>query len=230
MSSDHLTDKGLGHGRDWSVLPADEGPLEWAIDPEGDFIQGPLELESFRGRRLSLILEEGQLALLVIDRELKGVYLDGAHTLHVGTDENQIPLNAQLVFLAADRSLDVVWNRNNPLGIGERGGCQLIGGCNLVVDRPARFYHTFLDGTPLTDPGFVTRLVDQLVRSLMEEVLGGFDDLPDPAAVQGRLTGLTPADLADGLESCGLRCVNLALYTMAPPVEIGVAEEETVLS
>jgi hypothetical protein len=230
MSSDHLTNQGIGHGRDWSVLPAGdspEGPLEWTIDPEGSLVQGPLELESFRGRRLSLILEEGQFALLVVDRELKGVYLDGVHTLDIGTGEHQIPLSAQLIFLAANRTLDVVWNRGNPLGIEGRGGFQLIGGCNLVIDRPARFYHTFLDGTPGSDPGFVTRLVDQLVRGLMEEMLTGLETLPDPAAVQGHLTGLTPADLADGLESCGLACVNLALYTSAPPVEVSEAQEET---
>lgn len=228
MSSDRLTDKGLGHGRDWSVLPADEGPLEWSIDPEDGIIQGPLDLGSFRGRRLTLVLAEHQYALLTREGRLMGVYLDGAHTLDVGTGDNQIPLDARLIFLAAERTLDVVWNRRDPLAVAGRGGWQLIGGCNLVIERPARFYRTFLDASEAGDPGFVSRLVDQFVRGLVEELIGDIDPAAGIGAVQSRLTGLDREDLQDGLELCGLRCVNLALYTAAPPVETGVEESDRV--
>jgi len=228
MSADYLTDKGLGNGRNWSALPAEEGPLEWSVDPEGALVQGPLELESFRGRRLLLVLEEGQYALLVGEQGLAGVYLDGAHTLDVGTGENQVPPGARLIFLAAERTLDVAWNRENPLGITGRGGDQLIGGCRLEVARPACFYRTFLDGSEGSDPEFVTRLIDQYVRGLLENLLDDLDPRGGTAAVQSRLTALGPQDLADDLETCGLRCVNLALYTAAPPVESDLPEGEPV--
>lgn len=228
MSADYLTDKGLGHGRDWTVLPADNGPLEWTIDPEDGLVQGPLELESFRGRRLTLVLTEGQYALLVLDHGLAGVYLDGAHTLDVGTGENQLPPSSRLVFLAAERTLDVVWNRDNPLGMTVRGGDQLIGGCSLVVEKPACFYRTFLAGTDDSDPGFVSRLIDQYVRGLVENLIGDLDPDAGTAAIQSRLTALSPGDLADDLETCGLRCVNLALYTAVPPVETEMPAGEPV--
>ncbi len=57
MSTDYLTDKGLGHGRNWSALPSDGGPIEWTMDPDGDLIQGPLDLSFMRGQRFSLVLE-----------------------------------------------------------------------------------------------------------------------------------------------------------------------------
>jgi hypothetical protein len=43
--------------------------------------------------------------------------------------------------------------------------------------------------------------------------------IPGPAEIQSRLMRLAPEDLADHLVPCGLACVNLALYTAAPPVE-----------
>ena len=231
MSTDYLTDQGLGHGRNWSALPADGGPLEWSIDPEGEMIQGPLDLEFMRGQRFSLVLEEGQLALLTRDRKLMGVYLDGVHTLDVGTDEKQIPTDGRLIFLAADRTIDLMWNRREPLAVGNGRGVRLIGGCNLVIERPARFYRTFLDASEGQDPDFVMRLIDQMVRGMFEEIFADLDvnDQASAATLQSRVMGLGPADLADDLDACGLRCVNLALYTSAPPVEMGLTESEPVV-
>jgi len=228
MSTDYLTDQGLGHGRNWSALPADGGPIEWTMDPEGDLIQGPLDLSFMRGQRFSLVLEEGQLALLTRDRELLGVYLDGAHTMDVGTDEKQIPVDGRLLFLATNRTMDLAWNRREPLAVGRNQSVNLIGSCNLVVERPARFYRTFLDASDGQDFGFVLRLIDQMVRSMFEEKFTDLD-ISDPASaanLQSRLMRLGPDDLADDLEACGLRCVNLALYTSAPPVEMGLTENE----
>ena len=58
---------GLSSGRNWSDIPADDTPLTWTLDPEGGLVQGPLDLDFLRGRKLALVLEEGQLALLTRD-------------------------------------------------------------------------------------------------------------------------------------------------------------------
>jgi len=186
-------------------------------DPgEQGLIQGPLDLEFLRGRKISVVLEPGQMAMLIQDSELKAVYLDGAHYLDIGHGSHQVPAESSLIFLAANRHINL-----------------MIGGCSLTIDGPARFYRTFLDTPDMPESDFLVCLIDQFVRGVLEEFLGSLFDpaaAPSPAEIQSRLTRLTPKDLADDLAPCGLSCVNLALYTAAPPVDdefAPQAEQET---
>ncbi|MEN8008341.1 MAG: hypothetical protein ABFS42_15100 [Candidatus Krumholzibacteriota bacterium] len=237
MSSDLMTTAGLDNGRDWESLPADEGPIEWTVDHRQGLIQGPLDLEFLRGRKISLALEPGQMALLVQEGDLKAVYLDGAHYLDIGHGTHQVPADGKLIFLAADRHINLNWSRKTPLRMGEGRDEALIGGCSLTIDGPARFFRTFLDTPEMPEPEFLVRLIDQMVRGVMEDILGtmfdhtfGHAETAGSAEIQSRLTGLTPEDLADDLAPCGLACVNLAIYTAAPPVEnefVTVGPQET---
>lgn len=222
MNSDLITTSGLDNGRNWETLPEDEGPIEWTLDHRQGLVQGPLDLEFLRGRKISLALEPGQMALLVQEGDLKAVYLDGAHYLDIGHGSHQVPADGKLVFLAANRHINLNWSRQTPLRLGH--GCDeaLIGGCSLAIDGPARFFRTFLDTSDMPDPDFLARLIDQMVRGILEDMLGtifGSDETAGPGEIQSRLTRLTPEDLADELAPCGLACVNLAIYTAAPPVE-----------
>jgi len=222
MNSDLITTLGLDNGRDWETLPVDEGPIEWTLDHRQGLIQGPLDLEFLRGRKISLALEPGQMALLIQDKDLKAVYLDGAHYLDIGHGNHQVPADSSLVFLAANRHINLNWSRQTPLELGHTCDEALIGGCSLAIDGPARFYRTFLDTPEMPDPEFLARLIDQMVRGILEDMLGtmfGSTETAGPAEIQSRLTRLTPEDLADDLAPCGLACVNLAIYTAAPPVE-----------
>jgi hypothetical protein len=222
MTSELLTNQGLNHGRDWDTLPTDEGPLEWTLDHRQGLIQGPLDLEFLRGRKMSLILEPGQMALLLQEGGLKAVYLDGAHYLDIGHGAHQVPADSSLLFLAADRHINLNWSRQEPLEVGKDQHQALIGGCSLAIDAPARFFRTFLDTPETPDAEFLVRLVDQVVRGALEDLLGTVlegVEAGGPGGIQSRLTRLSPADLADDLDPCGLACVNLAVYTAAPPVE-----------
>ena len=221
MTSEYLTKRGLNNGRDWESLPEDEGPLEWTLDRRQGLVQGPLDLEFLRGRKMSLILEPGQMALLIQEDDLQAVYLDGAHYLDIGHGTHQVPPGSKLVFLAADRDINLNWSHQEPLTLSQGQGPALIGGCSLAIDAPARFYRTFLNTPETPEPEFLTRLVDQLVRGVMEEFLGDLfgGAITGPGEIQPRLTRLTPEDLTDDLAPYGLTCVNLAIYTAAPPVE-----------
>lgn len=233
MTSELLTDQGLDHGRDWDTMGTDESPLEWTLDHRQGLIQGPLDLEFLRGRKMSLILETGQMALLIQEEGLKAVYLDGAHYLDIGHGTHQVPADSSLLFLAADRHINLNWSRSEPLNVGRDHDQALIGGCSLAIEAPARFFRTFLDTPDTPDPEFLVRLVDQVVRGALEDLLGTMLEGVEAGAhegIQSRLTRLTPTDLADELEPCGLACVNLAVYTAAPPVEnefTGRIEETT---
>ena len=233
MNSDFITTMGLQSSRKWESLPADEGPLEWTLDHKQGLIQGPLDLEFLRGRKISVVLEPGQMAMLIQESELKAVYLDGAHYLDIGHGSHQVPAESSLIFLAANRHINLNWSRQAPMRLGPNNDDALIGGCSLTIDGPARFYRTFLDTPEMPEPDFLVCLIDQFVRGVLEEFLGNLFDpaaAPSPAEIQSRLTRLTPKDLADDLAPCGLSCVNLALYTAAPPVDDEFApqvEQET---
>ena len=222
MNSEFITTMGLQNGRDWESLPADEGPLEWTLDHRHGLIQGPLDLEFLRGRKISLVLETGQMAMLIQDDDLKAVYLDGAHYLDIGHGSHQVPAESHLIFLATNRHINLNWSPQAPLRLGPNRDEALIGGCSLTIDGPARFYRTFLNTPDMPDPDFLVHLIDQLVRGVLEEFLGDLFDSAathEPAEIQSRLTRLVPEELADDLAPCGLACVNLAIYTAAPPVE-----------
>jgi hypothetical protein len=222
MNSDFITNLGLQNGRDWDTLPPDEGPIDWSLDRRQGLLQGPLDLEFFRGRKISLVLEPGQIALLVQDNDLKAVYLEGAHYLDIGHGTHQVPADGKLIFVAADQNINLHWSREAPLRLGTKLDQELIGSCTLTIDGPARFFRTFLDTPEMPDPDFLNRLIDQMVRGVLEDSLSYLYDAGvslGPVEVQSRLTRLTPEDLADHLFPCGLACLNLALYTAAPPVE-----------
>ncbi|MDX2473290.1 MAG: hypothetical protein QNL91_06230 [Candidatus Krumholzibacteria bacterium] len=214
--------EGITSGRRWSALPTEGQPIEWSLDPKQGRIQGPLDLEFMRDQRMSLILEEGQQALLVQDGQLKAVYLDGAHYLEVGEGKRQIDPSCQLMFLALEESLQMSWSCSTPLQWGPQEHQALIGSCSLRVEWPSRFFATFLQGHRNSDPGFTERLIDQMVRGLFAEILAVGEDneaVPGPAQIQEHLMRLTPADLNDDLNACGLNCTQLAVFTLAPPIE-----------
>ncbi len=222
MTSDLLSQSGLNNGRKWSTHATDGAPVEWSIEADKGLIQGPLELEFLRGQKMSLTLADGQQALLIHDGQLKAVYLDGAHYLEIGTGIRQVDPACQLIFLAADEPLQLSWPRANPLSWGPEAHQTLIGSCALRIAWPSRFFGTFLQGQETPDPGFAERLIDQMVRGLFEQLLATdptAGTLPPASETQARLTRLSPSDLNEELNACGLSCTHLAVYTSAPPIE-----------
>lgn len=235
MSSKHPSDphagSGLSNGRNWSVAPTAEAPVAWSIEADQGAIQGPLDLEFLRGKRLSLVLSEGQQALLVHKGQLRAVYLDGAHYLEIGTGRQQIDPSCHLIFLAMDEPLHLNWSPSAPLRWGPLAHQTLIGSCALRIEWPRRFFDTFLQGVPMPDPDFTVRLIQQMVRGAFESILqtdGETEAPPSAAEIQARLTGLTPQDLNEELNTNGLNCTNLAVYTSAPPIEDGQSAPRTI--
>jgi len=221
MSNDILTDKGLTHGKAWSSAPTDDGPLNWSMDPNGDLIQGPLDLEFLRGQRVLLSLEPGQIALLSRKGKLLAVYLDGGHTLEIGGSSKQITTDSQLHFLAADRIVMLRWPKSDPVLWHETGNIGVIGRCELAIAGPTSFYREFLAANPTTSAEAILDAMDQAARAALHEAMGSTSDPGhiDHAGLQSLLTRLTPDELSDELASCGLSCTSLAVYTAAPPIE-----------
>lgn len=175
MNSDYLTNKGLKNGRQWTATVNEGGPLEWSIDADNGLIQGPLDLVSMRGQKMSLIIEPNQMAFLLDNGQLLAVYLDGAHFLEVGKTEHQINPEAQLIFVALDAPL---------------------AGCNVHIERPTLFFNTFLLGQESTDPKFVVRLMEQMIRGVFEK--GGAGQTVSVETMNETLT------------ACGLCCTQVA--------------------
>jgi hypothetical protein len=216
---------GLGSGRDWSTAPREGEPIVWSVDPSGGLVQGPLELEFLRGRRIALVLEPGQMALLTEEQDVRAVFLDGRHTLEIGTGRRQVSPACRLLFLTTTDALDFRWSAAEPLVWGDEPWQALIGTCRLDIAGPNAFHETFIAGVESCDTGFRRRLIEQIVRSVFEDVLQGVGGgRPTCADVQARLARLTTDDLNDDLQAYGLQCTHLAVYTAQPPVD---AEDET---
>ena len=221
MSVHRLENAGLGHGRNWTLLPDDETVVDWSVQPEQGLVQGPLDLEFLRGRRVSLTLDKGQVALLICDESWQAGYLDGGHMLDIGHGRGQVPCRGNMVFLTIGRGIEIRWKALTPLKMGE-GGPGLIGQCILTIDGPGRFYDTFLAGNDQWDETFILRLVRQATQAALERIL--VNSGSDPAFLQTRLANLDPADLDEELVPLGLSCDQAALYTAAPPIEETPAE------
>jgi len=221
MTAHRNETSGLNHGRNWTTLPDDEAVVDWSVQPDQGLVQGPLDLEFLRGRKVALSLEPGQVALLICDDSLQAVYLDGGHILDVGHGRGQVPCSGHLIFLAVGQGLDIRWSSVEPLELGESGP-GLIGHCTLAIEGPGRFHDTFLAGDDQWDEDFIMRLVRQATRAALERVLA--DNGLDAGRLQARLANLEPADLDEELAPLGLSCRRTALYTAAPPIEMAPAD------
>lgn len=221
MNTGTARGRNLDAGRRWSALPDNDPPLEWCMDPEGPFFQGPLEMEFLRGKRIFLGLEEQQLAMLAVAEELRAVFLDGGHILEVGTRPGQISPDSSLIFLAVDRAPALRWTFGSPIALPGPVKCHVIGSCSLQVTGPGRFFAAFLKSPRGRDAKTLQDALEKKVRlALTEHLVTSCADSPcDPAALQSILMNLQADTLGEDLAPCGLACTHLALYTAHPPVE-----------
>ncbi len=228
MSDDVTSVRSLPGNRRWSAQSGDELPIAWSVDSAGGLLQGPLDLGFLQGRRLSLTLDEGQLALLLGEGRVQAVFRPGRHELEIGTGDRGIDPAWRLLFLLPGNGLALRWTAESPLRCDETNGLALIGTCRLDITDPHAFHDTFLAGVETLDPVFTLTVIDRLVQgavaALLQPAHGGMAGR-SPADLQARLTLVGPGgladDLADDLTPCGLVCRALALYTARPPIDQG---------
>jgi len=224
MSAAPVDSPGLGSGRNWAAFPASEGPLSWGLDSGLDFLKGPLSLAAYRGQRVAVYLEEGQLGFLASGPDLQAIYLDGGHYLDVGKMPGQIHPDSQVYLLAADRPVVLRWTDKRPLVLDHVPGPGIIGNCTLQITGPGKFFNTFLSHGFDGDEVDLAAALDRAARQALADLAGTASVLgsPDPATLQSTLTRLEAADLNEDLVECGLTCTQLAVYTASPPVEMGL--------
>ena len=220
--------QGLESGHQWTAVTQQDQLLEWSMDTSGEFTQGPLEMGFFKGNKIGLNLEPGQLALLATGSQLRAVFLDGGHVLDIGTRSGQIQPESRLIFLAIDRPLDLRWTFGSPIDLPGPGKRHIIGNCQLNISEPSRFFDTFLEKTAASDSDSVTENIEKVTRQTLTEFLAsacsegpGFQ-----ACLQTTLMSLKAESLTEDLLGFGLTCSHLALYTAQPPVEDGAEATE----
>ncbi len=226
------TQAGLTSGRRWGAYPAQDNGMEWSVDPGSGLVQGPLDLEFLRGKRILLTLEPTQFALLLSENSLQAVYLEGVHQLEIGNGHNQIPTNSSLIFLAADQEIQLRWTKLDPLSWENPYQFGMIGHCSLTIDGPARFYRSFLEKTTCWDEQSLNQAIDTITREAISTSLES--SFPNGATseveIQSKLMHLNVDEVSDGISDFGLRCSQVAVYTAAPPVEHNSSERAGQLS
>ncbi len=191
--------------------------VNWSIDPDQGPLQGPLDLEFFTGKTLCLSLSSNQVALCAREGRLSRLFLGGHHILPVGTGPNQLSPDQRLIFLNLDQPFrfDLTWSDH--VVWGQRIRRSLLGTCSLKIKAPQSFYETFLAGNEFLDPAFVQRLIGQVARSSLVEVLAEKVPQPDDLEfqeLQDQLLKMKPGVLESRCRPCGLTCDGLSLYTL----------------
>ena len=232
MNRQDDTHEGLTSSRNWGAFPAQDNAMEWSIDGESGLVQGPLDLEFLRGKRLLLSLEPGQFALLVEGNTLQAVYLDGGHQLEIGTGRNQVPTSSSLIFLAADQTIQLRWTKLDTVNWSNQHGLEIIGHCSLHLEAPARFYRSFLEKTTCWDEQSIHQAIDSVSRATLEAILES--SFPDGQAseveIQSRLMHLAAEEMDESLGGYGLTCSQVAVYTAVPPLEHNPGERAGQIS
>ncbi len=195
--------------------------VNWSMDPAKGSLQGPLDLGFFIGQTICLDLSAAQVALEAGEGRLSRLFLEGHHTLPVGTGPDMLYPDHHLIFLDLEHPLRFSWTRSDPVAWGPEARRFLLGECAVTINSPRAFFDTFLAGNNCLDPAFIQRLVEQVVRAalatVLVEILPPAEDL-DFSAMQKRLLDLTPPVLDPNLEPFGLVCRALSAYTLSPEV------------
>lgn len=217
-----LSTSGLSHGKQWGALPRNHERLEWSLDPDGPMVQGPYELDTYRGHRLFLHLEPEEYALLVTEDSLRAIYLDGAHHLEIGTGLNQVPTDGRLILLSSNQTLNFRFAGESALHAADGSG--VIARCSLRLAKPARFFFRILRpvGRDWSSDSLSTVLgsvARQACQDLLDN-LGGSGNC-HAGTLQSILMDLKPSSLDEHLVASGLFCAAFAAYTDALPVESG---------
>ncbi len=207
--------------RNWGALPLQSENFEWTMEADGPMVQGPLDMSTLRGQRISLILDVGQFGLLAREGSLKALYLDGAHHLHIGQQNDQIHPNSMLFFLSTEITRDFRWIPKPTDQFKTSGDSSVIGRFSVRIEKPARFYHRFLrtleDWSPETISNQLEALVHEAFNKMLSELCGS--SYKQPGGLQSTLMRLGSQHLDEYLCEHGLYCVSLAAYTAAPPIE-----------
>jgi len=163
------------------------------------------------------------MALLAEKGELKAIFLDGGHILDVGHRPGQVSTQSQLFFLIGGHKLDMRWTFGSPLSLPGSAKRHIIGNCSLTINGPARFFRSFLADTDHFEAADLLDEVEKKTRKVLEDYLmeANSDKSYEPAEWQAALLHLQAETLSEELDSLGLSCDHLALYTAEPPVEHG---------
>ena len=154
-----------------TVLPDNAHPLEWCMNDKGEILQGPLEMTYLGGKKIVLNLAPDQVGLLTAAGKLRTIYLDGGHILDVGTRPGQIHPDWQMVFLAADRPLNLRWTFGNPIALPGPEKRHIIGICDLAITGPADFFDHFLQSLPDLDARVLLDAVERVTRQALIDYL-----------------------------------------------------------
>ncbi len=208
---------------------AQNNRVQWSLNPQGGPLQGPLDLGFFTGQTLCLDLSPKQVALVAGEGRLSRLFLGGHHILPVGTGIHLLSPNQRLIFLDLEQPFQFSFTRSDRVVWGQRARRSLLGACSVNIHSPEAFFASFLAGNEALDPGFVYRLLGQVIRSSLAETLTQI--LPEAddwgfQKVQDCVLKLKPTILRAHCDPFGLVCTDLSLY-IAPPPTHSITDGET---
>ncbi|MEZ4386213.1 MAG: hypothetical protein R3D98_01295 [Candidatus Krumholzibacteriia bacterium] len=215
----------------WQELDADQ-VVTWSPAEPPRAIEGPLALEMFRGRLLTLDLAPGQIAVHVVDGRTRRVYLEGHQELDLTAGPGAATCEGWLVFVRIDAPISWRWDESTRLHLTARTGetgLPLRGACSVLVADPLHFHDAVVAGLDTLPATRLAQVLETLVRSNLESRLQELmaSQGLDPLRAKVMLESLQPADLDDDLQPLGLACSHLAVAVPVASEDVTVAADET---
>ena len=190
----------------WPVCDRRDTPLEWSPDPDGDTVQGPLDLCFVEGRHLLLSLDRNEAALLAARGRLLRVMLAGHHWFTVGGDD--CPAGSLVYFLRLEQPLTVDWRQYMPVprrDVDEPATRLHSGRFVVSIVHPVRFYESLLGNRAGEGNEICLPTLRHLLPTLLTIRLAGLEPTGE-GGLASLLSRLEPAALNEDLAPYGLAC------------------------
>ncbi len=202
----------------WPVTDERDRPLDWSLDPDGETVQGPLDLCFLRGRDMMLTLGRDEVALLSVRGRLRRIMLTGRHWLAVGKDDS-CPGDGMLYFLRLDQPIVVDWRQYVPVprhDSTEPATTLHSGRFVVTVEQPVRFYETLLCNRSGEGNAICLPTLRHLLPTLLTIRLTAIEP-PGPGGLAELLAQLDPSLLDDDLAPYGLACRGWSIRRRSEP-------------
>lgn len=183
----------------------------WNLDPRDGVVQGPMDIAFLRRGAFTLILEEGQVALMTVRGKVTAAYFSGAHLLEVGDEDTTVPGNGLLYFVHLDQQLVVPWRQHMPIlpsAAWDEEARRAQGTFTVRVTDPVAFHASFLSDRGGEGEEICRDALSHLLPTLMAIHLS---QSPLDGSLAEAVAALDPAALDAELATYGVACTGMTM-------------------
>ena len=198
----------------WDIIPHHHENAVWVFGASSHVVNGPFDLGLIRGERLSIMVGEGQTALLTCRGQMHRAYFEGTHHIPIRSCPDN-PEDGLLYILQTEQPLVVPWRQHLPLRPGSNPASTpglTSGVFQAAIIDPCAFHASFLANHTGEGDTICRQTLAHLLPSFLAIHLarsGG--DLHDFEQLATAIDRFPLRNLDSDLAPYGLSCLNVTL-------------------